>query len=55
MTDDEFVALVARLVTREEAHPDKRFDLPPIGCGDAAEALDKLIYTARDILREQSQ
>lgn len=53
MTADAFVEMVARLMTREECHPDRHYDLPPIGCGDAEEAVDKLIYTARDILRER--
>jgi len=44
--------MVARLHTREEAHPDKRYDLPPLGCGDAEESLDTLIYRARELTRQ---
>jgi hypothetical protein len=49
-----FVELVARLVTREEAHPHRTFDLPPLGVGDPDDALDALIYTARRILSEMT-
>lgn len=53
MTADEFVGVVARLMTREEANPVRHYELPPIGYGDAEDALDALIYTAREVLREQ--
>lgn len=55
MTADEFVQGVARLVTREEADPDHHYEQPPVGYGDAAEALDTLIYLARRIIREQKK
>ena len=53
MTADAFVEMVARLMTREECHPYRHYDLPPLNYGDAEDAIDSLIYTARRILSER--